>query len=305
MTIPLFISDSWFDHHLGSALYAYEHLSPASKAHSTLLIGSWNHMMQPCLEDRMPQHMNCNEAALMLDWFDRTLRKEELPPAHVRTYRVEDDSWHDWTQWPVPADEEKTLYFSAERTLTAQAADGALSYRYDPEDPVPSHGAEAMLTTMKEVGSLRQPEPNWRPDVISFISESFTENVNITGKIGLTLYVSTDAEDTAFTAKIMEVKPDGRAYNLRSTIATIAAQHESYTPGDTVPLSLDFWPIDWKLGAGSCLRVDISSSDFPQYGVHTNFKGPWALQEKTKPAVQTIHMGGNTASRVILPLKKD
>lgn len=94
---------------------------------------------------------------------------------------------------------------------------------YDPETPVPSHGAESVLTTIAEAGSLLQPEPDYRPDVVSFVSAPLEKALPICGQIKVHLNVSTDVDDTAFTAKLMEVFPDGRAYNIRGGITTIAA----------------------------------------------------------------------------------
>ena len=84
---------------------------------------------------------------------------------------------------------------------------------YDPENPVPSHGAESVLTTIAEAGSLLQPEPDYRPDVVSFVSAPLEKALPICGQIKVHLNVSTDVDGTAFTAKLMEVFPDGRAWS--------------------------------------------------------------------------------------------
>lgn len=307
MKIPVYVTDNWYDHHLGSAIYSFEHLSEQSKSHSTFCVGGLNHFSQPCLQDREVKQAGLNGAAEELNWFEATLKREELPPARIRTYLINRDIWQEWESWPVPADQKVELQFSARKDgnaygLSENPVQGEAGFIYDPENPVLSHGAESMLHTKEAIGSLLQPEAGWRDDVISFVSEPLKKEQEILGKIKVKLYVSTDAEDTAFTAKVMEVMPDGKAYNIRSTIATISAQHESYTPGEIVALELDMWEINWMLNEGSRLRIDISSSDFPQYSIHSNFKGPWYEQVETKKAAQHIWCGEGTPSAVEIPI---
>lgn len=100
--------------------------------------------------------------------------------------------------------------YLGETTLNAEPAEGKRTFVYDPETPVPSHGAESVLTTIAEAGSLLQPEPDYRPDVVSFVSAPLEKALPICGQIKVHLNVSTDVDDTAFTAKLMEVFPDGR-----------------------------------------------------------------------------------------------
>ena len=113
------------------------------------------------------------------------------------------------------------------------------------------------------------------------------------------LSVATSAEDTAFTVKVMEVMPDGKAYNLRTGITTLGYRNGagsclSYRSGSKEKVEIVMWEIAWQLQKGSRIRIDISSSDFPQYNIHSNYAGLWALQEKTKTAVQTIFVGGES-----------
>jgi predicted acyl esterase len=91
----------------------------------------------------------------------------------------------------------------------------------------------------------------------------------------------------------MEVFADGTVCNIRGSMTTLAyrngaAVRGSYMPGEVVEIQIPMWRIAWKTQKGSRLRVDISSSDFPQYSIHSNYPGIWSLQEKTKIAVQTI-----------------
>jgi uncharacterized protein len=123
------------------------------------------------------------------------------------------------------------------------------------------------------------------------------------------LWVSSTAEDTAFTAKLIEIHSNGNAYNFRSGITTLAYRRGTgfkrmkYTPGYAVEAVIDLWDISWRLHKGSRLRVDISSSDTPQYAIHTNYAGIWSLQDKAKTARQTLYTGVEMPSQIILPLR--
>ena len=196
--------------------------------------------------------------------------------------------------------------YLGETTLNAEPAEGERTFVYDPENPVPSHGAESVLTTIAEAGSLLQPEPDYRPDVVSFVSAPLEKALPICGQIKVHLNVSTDVDDTAFTAKLMEVFPDGRAYNIRGGITTIAAdlpEGQTYTPGQTAKVCVEMWDMNWTVQPGSCLRLDVSSSDFPQYAVHSNYAGVWSEQGKTRIAHQKILLG--EGSFVELPLHEN
>ena len=104
-------------------------------------------------------------------------------------------------------------------------------------------------------------------------------------RFSVDLYVSSSAPDTAFTAKLMCVDPDGTARNYRTSITTIGLDTPDaapYKPGEIRRVSIDMWGICWMVPAGSRIRCDISSSDFPQYSVHTNHAGLWSEQTGTQ-----------------------
>ena len=303
--VPVYIIDAWYDHHFGSAINTYASLAPETKEHSWLDIGCWNHMSQPCIAWGEQHNLENGDAHRMLEWFDLLLKQKKQPEKRVRTYVMREDRWKTLEAWPAPVSRTEKLYLG-ETTLNAEPAEGERTFVYDPETPVPSHGAESVLTTIAEAGSLLQPEPDYRPDVVSFVSAPLEKALPICGQIKVHLNVSTDVDDTAFTAKLMEVFPDGRAYNIRGGITTIAAdlpEGQTYTPGQTAKVCVEMWDMNWTVQPGSCLRLDVSSSDFPQYAVHSNYAGVWSEQGKTRIAHQKILLG--EGSFVELPLHEN
>ncbi len=317
--IPLFIREGWYDHHLGSAIHTYESLSQEAKEHSVLQIGPWNHNYLPAVTGQTLDHLKTENIDTAMDWFTRILKNGEIPEKAVYTYVIGADQWKKLETFPVMQSHRLSLFLQTDGGLTevpakepvAVSADAGNSsadtFIYDPENPVPSHGAESLLQTMEEVGSLPQPAPGYREDVLSFISEPFTDGIEMEGKIRVHLFVSSDAEDTAFSAKLMEVFENGDTVNIRGSITTLAyrngATHrKTYTPGEIVDIDIEMWDVAWKLQKGSRLRLDISSSDFPQYCVHSNYPGVWSMQSQTQKAKQTVYMGKSYPSEVILPI---
>ena len=304
LKLPVCVVEGWYDHHLGSALKTFQNLSPQAAAHSKLIVGCWNHGFQPCAQGKLQEHLENDQVRQMLSWFEETLLKGQLPRREVDWYVIGEDAWRSWEDYPQPGEEMSLALNAAGKTLEDTPGESArVSYRYDPENPVMSHGAESLLSTFQEVGSLLQPEPDWRPDVVSFLSRPLEEPLTLLGEIRVELYVKSTAPDTAFTAKLMEVTPQGEAYNIRGSIATLAFQ-EPYTPGEVRKVTISMWAVAYQVQAGCRLRLDLSSSDFPQYAIHPNKAGIWSEQESTTPAIQTILTGRDTPSRVILPLEK-
>ncbi len=311
--IPLLIREGWYDHHLGSALKSFESLNDEAREKCTLQIGSWNHFSMNCLEWDEPENLQNSEVESMVDWFWKLLVEEKVPEKKTHVYIIGADKWIETEEWPVRTDSIKTWWLSAEQEadrirvhkLTEfKGKAGKVGYSYNPDNPVPSLGGESMLKTMEHVGSMIQPEAGWREDVISFVSESVREDFVIGGKIQVYLMTASDCEDTAFTAKLMEVRENGESVNIRSSITTIAADRRDdvYKPGTPTEVCIEMWDIAWLVKAGSRIRLDISSSDFPQYAAHTNYPGIWSEQEKCRVAHQTIFCDGD--SRIEIPVLK-
>ena len=318
LKLPVYIGEGWYDHHLGSALNTFISLSSESKKHSTFRIGAWNHNFEPCLEGKECHDLRNSDVRSAFSWFNTILKKEEEPEGKVLAYEIGSDSWKESQTYPFSNTNQRTFYLSAEEALPKASSlidqveknTSSLSYVYDPDNPVYSHGAESTLYSIEEIGSLKQPDCGWREDVISFISKSIEHDLHILGRIQVKLYVSSTADDTAFSAKLMEVHPDGSAYNIRSGITTLGyragadVQRMEYIPGEIVEAEIDMWDISWNLKKNSRLRLDITSSDFPQYAIHTNYAGIWALQKKARKAEQTLYFSEKFPSQIMIPTTK-
>ena len=333
MNIPVFVGEGWYDHHLGSALNGFNALSDASALHSTLRIGPWNHGTQPVINGHKDaENAGSFELGEIFDWFHETLMEEKTPERKIRCYVIGADEWRDFPEYPFPVKNTAEFYLAEDgkllKAVSAAVSDtdsrnpdshqngtgicmnaaGSVTYTYDPQNPNPSHGGESLFATWNEIGSLLQPEVNYRPDVVSFVSEPLEKDLTIIGRIEAELFVESDAEDTCFTMQLMEVFENGEAYNIRNGLTTLAYRNGSasrltYEPNTVEKIRITSWDVAWQMKKGSRLRLDISSSNFPEYAVHPNKAGIWSMIRETVPAKQTVHFGKNMPSKVILPVE--
>ena len=318
--VPLTIVAGQFDHHEEGTVLGYERLRPEIKARSRLILGSWNHSFQVT-----PTHVPTANAmefdinADQFEWFYSLLVKKEEPRGEVRVYNIEADEWVNLDSWPIETASDRTMYLSSETAgdrwnvlalKTSEPQASSVSYVYDPENPVYAEGGETLFTSSGRRGSLRQSPAGYRDDILSFVSGQLEEDMTIAGNVKVYLKVRTDADDTAFAFTLSEVTPSGEAYNMRTSIATLGYRdgllkpRVEYRRGSTVVLEIEALPIMWTVKAGNSLRLDIKSSQFPEYAVHSNTAGVWAEQARTVVARQTVFVGGEDGSRVVFPVLK-
>lgn len=311
--VPLYIGEGWFDHHLASAIESYKALSEECKEKTRFRIGAWDHGFNIKLQDCQGEHFDNNDTLNAFYWFQDLLCEEKTPKASVDYYIVGADRWYHRKEFEIKNQKQMFLFIADKKENQYRLAKeneqrgSFLSWKYDPDNPVMTHGAESLLATKQEQGSLLQPEPGYRNDVISCISEPFSDDVIICGKMQVVLTVSANVEDTAFVAKIMEVKENGKSYNLRTGITTLGYRNQSdtrknYDPGEKVKITIDTWDLAWMIKKNSRIRIDLTSSDFPQYCIHTNYAGCWAEQKNIRIADLQVYFGGYDESYIRLPI---
>ncbi len=313
--VPIYLGEGWYDHHLGSAIETWKHLSSDSKKHSRFLIGDWNHDFIVSDENHAGtgEHFDNDDILRCFSWMYEILVEEKEPEGYIDTYVIGDDNWYQRPSYDIPDQQEKRFYLTAGRiqnglTQSDSSPEEKVDYYYDPENPTPTHGAESCLCMPELQGSLLQPEPGYRDDVVSFVSSPLEDSFTVIGSIKVTLEVSTDCEDTAFSVKICELMEDGKAYNVRTGITTLGYRNKSehrisYKPGTSTTITVDLWDIAYKFQKGSRIRLDVSSADFPQYSIHSNTAVGWALASRSKVAHQTIYVGQDN-SYIAFPLMR-
>lgn len=318
VSVPVTIVAGQFDHHEEGTILGYERLNDKVKSQSRLILGSWNHSFQTTPTHVPTEHAkDYNTITDMFEWFYSILVKEIVPDGEIKVYAIEEDKWVNLDEWPIKPIEKKEFFFTNEENKDGNAyllsdkkqkENDVISYNYDPLNPVMAVGGETLFTSALKRGSQLQPEPGYRDDVISFISEPLTEDLVIGGNVVVNLSVSTNVDDTSFAFTLSEICPNGETYNIRTSITTLGYRNDiwgdrqTYVPNQMVDIEIVSLPIVWNVKAGNCLRIDIKSSNFPEYAIHSNYAGVWSEQPKTRVAEQKIYVGKKSASNVVFPI---
>jgi uncharacterized protein len=232
--------------------------------------------------------------ALTYGWFDHFLKGDAnglldtLPK--VRYYTMGLNKWQTSDTWPPKGAQTTTYYLASsgkantldgDGTLTATppAADKPDAYAYDPMNPVPSYGGNVCCTGNAVTGgAFDQRKMEARPDILVYTSEPLKEGTEVSGPVELTVYVSSDAKDTDLTVKLIDVYPDGRAYNLDESIQRVRYR-EGYDkqvfmePGKTYKVTLGPLNTSNYFEAGHRIRIEVSSSNFPRFDRNLNTGG--------------------------------
>jgi uncharacterized protein len=233
--------------------------------------------------------------ALVYGWFDHFLKGEdngilEKQPK-VLYYVMGENRWKKSETWPPAGATTRTFHLSSQGKANTLYGDGKLAeqadaedrpdaFVYDPDNPVPTFGGGGCCQgNAVKFGAYDQRAHEVRNDILVYDSEPFKDGVEVSGPIDVTLYVSSDARDTDFTFQVMDVHPDGKAYNITENIQRMRYR-DGYdkppawmSPGEVYKVA--FQPIDTSnyFKAGHKLRVAVSSSNFPRFDRNLNTGG--------------------------------
>jgi putative CocE/NonD family hydrolase len=215
-----------------------------------------------------------------------------------------------------------TLYLGSGGKANTQKGDGALAaaapandsadnFTYDPMNPVTSYGGNVCCTGNAVTGgAFDQRKMEERPDILVYTSEPFQEGVEVSGPITPMLYVSSDAKDTDFTVKVIDVYPDGTAYNLDETIQR-ARYRDGYDrppvwmePGKVYKVAMQPMTTSNYFAAGHRIRIEVSSSNFPRFDRNLNTGGNNYDESKGVVAHNTVHHSKQYPSQVTLTVVK-
>ena len=261
---------------------------------------------------------------LMLDWFDHFLKGKQTEPAagiagspRVDYFLMGANTWKTAAAWPLPQTRWTTYYLSGDGSESSRT--GALSgtapavqtpdrYTYDPAYPAPSLGGHSCCGAQSgPQGPYDQTPAEQRSDVLVYSSDPLAADTEITGPTTVTLWASSSAPDTDFTAKLDVVKPDGEAVNLndgivRASFRDSLSAPSPITPGVPYKYTIAVWPTSYEFSAGDRIRVEVSSSDYPQFAPNPNTGEPFGQNAATRPADQAILHDAAHPSSVTLPV---
>lgn len=237
--------------------------------------------------------------------------------AAARTGEVSDKNrFFKTDQWP-PESRDTRYYLNADKTLTharPTALNSTTSYTHDPANPIPTIGG-ANYNNLPDrfpirVGPVDQREIPNREDYLRFETPVLDDDLTIQGRIEMELWVSTDAPDTDFMVKLVDVYPDGyEAIVLDSPLRTRyrfgrePGDIRMMTPGKPELLMIDLWSMSMTFEKGHKLAVHISSSNYPRFEVNPNTgEAPGHDTIPPRSARNTIHHDAKHSSAIILPV---
>jgi uncharacterized protein len=324
--VPVFSVGGWFDNFVESDLDAFAARLRAGHPQRTL-IGPWGHDMSiPITTVSFGGEARANVRRYQLDWFERWVKDKppDAAPAPVghplRIFVMGANRWRDEDEWPPERTRMTRFYLTSNGHANSLAGDGALSprarvasppdaYTYDPRRPVPTAGGPVCCNPkLFPWGPMDQRAIERRGDVLVYSTPPLREDTEVTGPIRAVLSIATDARDTDFTAKLVDVYPDGRAINLTDGILRLryrdSIEHEAppAQPGAVYSITVDCGVTSNVFLKGHRIRVEISSSNFPRFDRNPNTGRPVADETELRIARQKIFHDARRSSYLLLPL---
>ena len=233
------------------------------------------------------------------------------------------NEWRDEDDWPLPGTEYADYFLHSGGRANTAAGDGGLStdapgdepedvYLYDPRNPVPTTGGGTFLPGLSigaNAGPRDQRAVEARHDVLCYTTEPLAAPLEVIGPVRAVLHVSSSATDTDFTAKLVDVAPDGRAENLADGILRARYRESLSEPSPLEPervyeVTVDLVATAAVISAGHRIRLEVSSSNFPRFDRNTNTGGVIATEGEAdlRPAVNRVHHTRVRPSRLVLPV---
>ena len=327
---PMYHVTSWYDIFLRGGLAHFcglrQHaMTVEARTQQKILIGPWAHRFpytSPTSQGTGDIDFGPNAGIALhetqLRWFDYYLKGINtgiLEEAPVKIFVMGENVWRDEQAWPLARTHYTPYYLHSQGQANSLRGDGRLDpgvpgeepadrFIYDPHDPVPTCGGNTLIIPM---GVQDQRQVETRQDVLVYTSAPLTTPLEVTGPLVVTLFAASSAPDTDFTAKLVDVRPDGYAQNLADGI--IRARYRTsrmiptlLTPGQVHELTIDLWATSHVFLPGHRLRLEIASSNFPRFDRNLNTGEDQATGTRWQTAAQTIFHDQRYPSHILLPV---
>ena len=332
--VPSFWFVSWYDVSVSPNLALFNHVRENGdddfiKDNQYLVIAPTLHCSYTrATENTIVGERSMGDARLDYDdqiygWFDFLLKNEENDfkekTPRVQYFTMGKNIWQASETWPPKNSELKTFYLNSDGKANSRFGDGKLtvsmdrsgmqfdSFYYDPMNPVNSYGGGVCCTgNAVQGGSFDQSEMEERKDILVYTTEVLEEGVEMTGFIESTLYLSSDVKDTDLTIKLIDVYPDGTAYNLDETIQRVRYR-EGYDKevfmGKNQVYKINMTPMATSnfFKKGHQIRIEVSSSNFPRFSRNLNTGGANYDETESVIALNKIHHSKRYPSHIKLP----
>lgn len=336
INIPGLWMMSWYDVSVAPNLAAYNYVrktaSPEVANEQYAIIAPVAHCSyKRASEDTIVGERDMGDARFDYDaftygWFDHFLKGEDngllAKTPKIRYYTMGSNEWHSSDTWPPEGAKPVTFFLASGGHANSLNGDGALltaaeandlpdKFTYDPMNPVPTHGGGfCCMGSEYKPGALDQRAEEARNDVLVYSTGPLKQGMEVTGPIEVTLYASSDARDTDFTVKVIDVLPDGTAYNIDENIQR-ARYRESYEKppvwmekGKVYKISFQPMQTSNYFEVGHELRIEISSSNFPRFDRNLNTGGENYNESTAVVAHNEIHHSKRYPSSITLSVMK-
>jgi len=290
-------------------------------SHSKLIIGPWGHGVAEDLvigNDKTASTKAMIQAFFKIEWYDRWLKGKKNgieEGAPLKIYVMGANKWREENEWPLARMKPVNMYLHSGGKANTLNGDGKLSmtaptgeepadnFVYNPADPVPTTGGSNLVYN---VGPAYQNKVEERNDVLVYTTDALTEDFEATGPIYAVIYASTDAVDTDWTVKLVDVGPDGRAINIQDGIIRTRYRDGLKKPSLLNPkeiycYTIDLWATSYVFKQGHRIRIEVSSSNFPRFERNSGLAGKGGPNAFTV-ANQIIYHDSVHQSHIVLPL---
>ena len=298
----------------------------ATRKQQRLILGPWDHgtIGKSRVGDLdFGAEAQWDATAATLDWFDRTLKEtagsEATPIVPVRYFVMGENRWHEAESWPPGGYESTSFYLHSSGRANTRGGDGQLNraapstdepvdrFRADPADPVPACPVTDQRPLHVAIWApVDQRTIEDRDDVLCYSTEPLTQPLTFAGNARADLFVAADTADADWVVKLIDVHPDGAAYNLavgilRGRFRESELEPKPLTPNETCQISVDLGPIAAQIAPGHRLRVDICGAYFPLFDRNPNTgEGPFG--KSTAIATESVYHTSAKPSSILLPV---
>ena len=320
--IPVYLMSGWYDNYPGATFEYFEKLIALGATDEVrVAISPTTHSKNAVVGDRdFGENAEKDEVGLAIRWLDCLLKGENngvRDEPKVRIFTMGVNQWRQEREWPLARTEFTRYYFHGRRSgdgrLSPEAPgdESPTAYLYDPEDPVPTLGGNhsaPQIPDLIRAGPVDQRRNENRQDVLVFTSDPVTEDLEVTGPVVAKLYASSTAPDTDFIVRLIDVYPDGTAYNLTEGIIRARFRESIWEPprllepGRVCEYTIDLMATSNVFLKGHCIRVHITSSNFPMWDRNPNTGHEQGVDAEVQVAEQTVYHDRRFASHIVLPL---
>jgi uncharacterized protein len=285
------------------------------------IIGPWTHHVGPSkvgdLDFGAEAELKAGER--QFEWFEYWLKGHETGvqdwPAYY-LFVMGENRWRGENEWPLKRAQFKSHYLHSGGRANSLKGDGSLSaaapgeeppdhFTYDGNNPVPSVGGNNLMGAL--AGPRDQTGVEERKDVLVYSTGPLEQDVEVTGPVKLVLWAASSARDTDFTGKLVDVHPEGKAFNLCEGI--VRAQYRDgmdkpllLEPEQATRFEIDLWVTSNLFRRGHRIRLEVSSSNFPRFDRNPNSGKPFGTDTELLEAKQTIFHDGQHRSELVLPV---